>query len=112
MDITPVNIQAHLRVLGPPAPEIQRRPEIDPVAAGTEADESKSFGRLMAEQINKVNGQMAEADAAVADLAMGRSEDVHGTMIAMQKANLSFRMLIEVRNKAIRAYEELMRMQA
>ncbi len=107
MEISPINVSNHLRVLGPQA--AGARPEVEPLGAPAKGP---GFSQLLAEQIDKVNTQMVGADQAAGALVSGQSEDVHGTLIAMQKANLSFRMLVEVRNKAIRAYEELMRIQA
>ena len=44
-------------------------------------------------------------------MATGRSHNIHETMIALDKADVSFRMLTKVRNKAVEAYQEIMRMQ-
>ncbi|OPZ06403.1 MAG: Flagellar hook-basal body complex protein FliE [candidate division BRC1 bacterium ADurb.BinA292] len=71
-----------------------------------------SFKDELTRSLEAVNNQMLEADRKTEALVSGQSGDLHGTIIAMQKADLSFRMLVEVRNKAIRAYEEVMRMQA
>ncbi|MEN6625615.1 MAG: flagellar hook-basal body complex protein FliE [Candidatus Sumerlaeia bacterium] len=75
-------------------------------------DQGSEFGAMVSEEINKVNDQLLTTDKAVSDLATGQSENLHGALISMQKANLSFKMLVEVRNKALSAYDELMRMQA
>ncbi len=77
-----------------------------------EGAKKPEFESLAAQQIDKLNTEMLAADKAVSDLASGKSENIHGALIEMQKANLSFKMLVEVRNKALSAYEELMRMQA
>lgn len=82
------------------------RTDLDPVGS-----EGVGFKDLLAEEISKVNEQMLHADRAMSDLVAGRSGNVHETMIAMQKANVSFRMLLQVRNKVIKAYEEVMRTQ-
>jgi len=49
---------------------------------------------------------------AQVELATGRNGNIHETLLAMSKADISFRMLTEVRNKVISAYQEVMRMQA
>ncbi|MCL5270421.1 MAG: flagellar hook-basal body complex protein FliE [bacterium] len=88
----------------------------DAIGRTEEADESaaagdKSFSQSVTESIDKVNHLMNESDRMVEDLATGRSANVHGTLIALQKADISFRMLLEVRSKVLKAYEEVMRMQ-
>lgn len=74
--------------------------------------EEKSFKEFLSESISKVNGQMVTADQKIDDLATGRSGDIHTTMIEMQKADIAFKTLLEVRNKISRSYEDVMRMQA
>lgn len=112
MAIDPIGVQNQMRsmMIGP----LEARTELPglPRAGSTAATGEPSFADMVTHEIEKVNTQMVKADASVADLAAGRSGDVHGTMIELQKANLSFKMLVEVRNKALRAYEEIMRMQA
>lgn len=78
---------------------------------GATAASGESFGELVAGEIDKVNQAMNESDELIEGLATGKSSDVHGTMIAMQKADLSFKMLLAVRNKVLSAYEEVMRTQ-
>jgi flagellar hook-basal body complex protein FliE len=46
------------------------------------------------------------------ELSTGRNGNIHETLLAMSKADVSFRMLTEVRNKIVSAYQEVMRMQA
>jgi flagellar hook-basal body complex protein FliE len=69
-----------------------------------------SFQDYLSEQINSVNDTIVQADKRVADVATGRSRNLHEMMIALNKADLSLKMLTQVRNKAIDAYQELMRM--
>jgi flagellar hook-basal body complex protein FliE len=69
-----------------------------------------SFSDYLTEQINHVNSVVATADQRVADVSTGRSQNLHEMMIALNKAELSMRMLTQVRNKAVEAYQELMRM--
>ncbi len=69
-----------------------------------------SFGKLVGEAINDVNRQMNEAGKAVEALTTGTSKDIHGTMIAMEKASISFQLISQIRNKIIDAYKEVQRM--
>ncbi|MDX1762859.1 MAG: flagellar hook-basal body complex protein FliE [bacterium] len=70
-----------------------------------------SFARFLEESIEQVNGLQKEATLSVEALATGTGENIHETMIALEKAELSFKMMMQVRNKIIKAYEEVMRMQ-
>jgi flagellar hook-basal body complex protein FliE len=70
-----------------------------------------SFGDMLKESINKVNALEKDANTEVEKLAKMENKDIHNTMIAIEKADLSFQMLMQVRNKIINAYEEIMRMQ-
>ena len=71
----------------------------------------KSFGAFLEGSISEVNKLQQEADLAIKDLASGNEVDIHNTMIAMEKAEVSFKLMMQVRNKIINAYEEVMRMQ-
>ena len=75
------------------------------------ANEPTSFGHLLKESIDAVDKMQEEGDQAAQKLLAGESQDIHGTMIAMQKASISMNLMIEVRNKVISAYEEIKRMQ-
>lgn len=93
------------------------KPEIAPLSppaqpGKAEAAEGPSFKEMLTESIDKVNGLMNESDQSIDDLATGKSANVHHTLIALQKADISFRMLLDVRNKVMSAYQEVMRMQA
>lgn len=70
----------------------------------------KPFEDFLKAQIEGVNSLQKEADTAVAAMATGHSGNLHETMIALDKADVSFRMLTKVRNKVIDAYHEVMRM--
>ena len=71
----------------------------------------EGFGNFLKGAVGEVNQLHHEADQAVEALAAGRSQDVHNTMIALQKADVSFQLLMQIRNKVVSAYETVMRMQ-
>ncbi len=75
------------------------------------ADAKKDFAGWLSDKLGKVDRIQKQADAAARDLIVGRSQDLHETMLSIQKAEISFRLLMEVRNKLISAYEEIQRMQ-
>jgi len=70
-----------------------------------------SFGTALETAIGEVKQFREEADQAVRNLALGKEENIHHTMIALEKAEVSFRLMMQVRNKIVAAYEEIMRMQ-
>jgi len=71
----------------------------------------KSFTEFLASHLEDVNNTQIEADEAVAAVASGRSHNIHEMMIALDRADVSFRLTTKVRNKAVEAYQEIMRMQ-
>lgn len=71
-----------------------------------------SFADRVRDLVAETDQQNRVAESMATDFAEGRSNDIHGTMIAMQKADITFRLLANVRNRAIDAYHEIMRMGA
>ena len=70
-----------------------------------------SFGDVLKEAISEVNQLSNAADSAIQkQLASGESTDLHATMIALEKAEVSFQLMMQIRNKILKAYEEIMRM--
>ncbi|HEX2964673.1 MAG TPA: flagellar hook-basal body complex protein FliE [Syntrophorhabdaceae bacterium] len=70
-----------------------------------------SFGDVLKDSIKKVGELEKEADQEVQKLTTMQTGDVVNTMMAIEKADISFQMMMQVRNKIISAYEEIMRMQ-
>ena len=69
------------------------------------------FKQFLKDSLKRVNEIQKEADLAIQKLAIGKTENIHETMIAIEKAELSFQLMMQIRNKIIEAYNELMRMQ-
>ena len=69
-----------------------------------------SFSEALKEAIQEVNKIQLEAGEAVSDYFKGENKDLHQTMISMEKASVSFEMMMQVRNKIVTAYEEIKRM--
>jgi flagellar hook-basal body complex protein FliE len=80
-------------------------PPTAPDQGGT--GEGPSFKDMLLNQINEVNRLQKDATEAMEDLAAGRRNDVESVIIATQKADTAFRMLLQVRNKVMDAYEEV-----
>ena len=76
-----------------------------------QSQNSTSFGDMLAQSLQEVNRLHAAADEAVENLAAGKQKNIHETMIALEKADVAFQLLMQVRNKIVSAYETIMRMQ-
>lgn len=79
--------------------------------AGAGAAGADTFSSVLKESIDKVSRLQGEADNAIQGLANGSVNNIHDTMIAVEKANLSFNLMLQVKNKLQTAYEEVMRTQ-
>jgi flagellar hook-basal body complex protein FliE len=79
----------------------------------TQTTPSKESGFLdmLKEGIGEVNQQLKASEKASMDLVSGRSSNIHETMLAVSRAELGFNMMVQLRNKALEAYQEVMRMQ-
>jgi len=77
-----------------------------PHRAKPESD-GPSFKDMLKQQIDEVNELQADARAAVEDLSSGRRDDLEGVILATQRAETAFRLLLQVRNKVMDAYEEV-----
>lgn len=67
-------------------------------------------GKFFKELVGKVNDMSQQSDQAVQKLVTGENRNLHETMIAVEKASVSFLFMSQVRNKALEAYQEIMRM--
>jgi flagellar hook-basal body complex protein FliE len=70
----------------------------------------KKIATSFQQMFDEVNRDKLHADKMVTEMVAGRNKDIAGTVIAMEKADVSTRMLMAVRNKIVNAYEEIMRM--
>lgn len=78
---------------------------------GTPDSSGVSFGDFLQNAISEVNNLQKTSEAANIQLAAGENIDLHTVMIAGEKANLALQLTVQVRNKVIEAYQEVMRMQ-
>ena len=76
-----------------------------------ESGETKSFGDFLADSISKVNGLQQDANVSMQRLASGDSQNLHETLLAVERADIALRQMNQVRNKVIDAYKEIMKMQ-
>lgn len=80
-------------------------------AGVAELQDGKSFGQFLTDALSDVNKLQSNADKASLDLAAGKVQDVSQAVIAAEKASISLQLTMQVRNKVIDAYQEIMRMQ-
>ncbi|MCP4748704.1 MAG: flagellar hook-basal body complex protein FliE [Desulfobacteraceae bacterium] len=73
--------------------------------------DKESFGYWLEKSFTAVNEMQQEASHAATNLMSGKNKDIHGTMIAIQKADVAMNLMLEIRNKVISAYDEIKRMQ-
>ena len=71
----------------------------------------EGFGDLLARTIEETNQKQLAGDVASDRLQIGDAKHLHEAMIAIEQADISLRMLVQMRNKVQQAYEEIMRMQ-
>lgn len=72
--------------------------------------EDSTFGNLLMEKIQKVDAAQIQADQAVTEFSTGKGRNLHEAVLAMEMADTSLRLMVTVRNKALEAYQEIMRM--
>jgi flagellar hook-basal body complex protein FliE len=96
--------------IGPLNPNMQL-PEIPKLRKLDEPEKSDGFGQVLRDAIDTTNGLQKQSSQEIQKLMSGETQDLHETMIAMQKADVSFQMMMAVRNKVVQAYQEIMRMQ-
>jgi len=71
----------------------------------------KSFKSTINSFLTDVNNLLNDSGKQVQDLAAGKVDNIHDVMIAAEKANISLELVVEIRNKLLEAYQEMMRMQ-
>jgi flagellar hook-basal body complex protein FliE len=70
-----------------------------------------SFDAVLEDSLRQVQQLQHDADRAITALASGGATSLHETMLAVEQADLSFRLMMQVRNKIVEAYQEVLRMQ-
>ena len=80
-----------------------------PQSESTQA--GRSFSDFLGEMTHEVNAKQASASEAVQGVLNGQNVPLHHAMLAIEEASVSFQLMVEVRNKLLESYQELMRMQ-
>ena len=89
----------------------QLSPGIFPQPVAASATAPGGFEKMVTGLVSDVAAKQAAAGDSVSGLLSGQNVSLHQTMIAMEEASISFQLMVEVRNKLLESYQELMRMQ-
>ena len=95
-----------------PLNELQEIPSaFTPPPAAPGSASASSFDNVLGHLVSEVSAKQSAAGDAVGALLSGQNVSLHQAMIAMEEASVSFQLMVEVRNKLLESYQELMRMQ-
>ena len=84
---------------------------IGPITVGKNAGTSKTgFADHLTEFLKKANFEMARSEQMSADFAAGKNNNIHETILAAERAVITFKMVGAIRNRLLEAYQETMRM--
>lgn len=97
--------------VAPEAPALRAMEAEGLKSTNAPGDAGKGFGQMLSESIEKVNDMQVQADHSIKELAAGRTKNIHETMLSIEKADTSLKLMMQVRNKVLDAYKEIMRMQ-
>ena len=79
--------------------------------SNTDTKGKVSFADVLKNKVQEINKLQLDADTAISKVELENSGSIHEAMIALEKASISFRTMMQVRNKILEAYQEVMRMQ-
>ncbi len=88
-----------------------RNDKINAEAVGNPNEYVKSFSQTLKDAVNNVNDLQVKSNVEMEKLATGQTKNISEVMIASEKASIAFKLLMQVRNKVIAAYQDVMRMQ-
>lgn len=91
--------------------KVERSPKETLSPGGPSASGETSFADTLQQAISNVNKLQVDADKASQNLATGKTDNIADVMIAAEKADVALKVMVQVRNKIIDAYQEIMRMQ-
>ena len=91
-------------------PQLLSVDSIAPVTPGSQ-NKSVDFGALLSSAITQVEAQRTDADQSIQRFLSGQGEELHNVAIATQRADIAFDLGMQIRNKIVSAYQEIMKMQ-
>lgn len=74
-------------------------------------EKNVNFKDMLMDAFTEVSGLERESDKITSDFIAGKTDEIHSVLIAAEKASISLDLIVEIRNKVIEAYNEIMRMQ-
>jgi flagellar hook-basal body complex protein FliE len=77
----------------------------------TNAEAPSGFTQIFEQGLGQLNADMKAAEVALSDLSSGKATELHDVMISLEKARIGVQTFIQVRNKLLESYQDLMRMQ-
>ena len=83
-------------------------PSLEPAGAG---QANGAFGHMVSSGLSAVNGQLLNTQTDLQQLAMGAAPSLHRVMMDLEETRLSFQLLVQVRNRLLEAYQDVMKMQ-
>jgi flagellar hook-basal body complex protein FliE len=86
-------------------------PFSSPTLPSTGSGQASSFGEVLSGAIGEVESARSNAATSVEQFLAGNGDDLHTTVLATQRAELEFEMFMQVRNKVVSAYQEIMKLQ-
>jgi len=105
-------------------PPVAALPAVDPVAAaasaamgpangvaGANATPGVGFGQMVTQGLEQVNGALLDSQVDMQRLAAGEVGNLHQVMLRMEQSRLSFQLMLQVRNRLLESYQDVMRMQ-
>jgi len=101
-------------------PPVAALPAIDPVAAAarsvaqtasTSATPGAGFGQMVSQGLEQVNNTLLDSQVDMQRLAAGEVGNLHQVMLRMEQSRLSFQLMLQVRNRLLESYQDVMRMQ-
>lgn len=97
--------------VGSVASEFQTNPLSEAISNQQPAQIDKTFSDWLVDQAESLNQKAMASEAAVAGVAGGKVENLHQIILGMEKAKQSFELAVQVRNKLLEGYQEILRMQ-
>ncbi|SRR6266567_2738799 len=84
--------------------------DLTSITAPKATEQTDGFGQVLREAVTQIDQAQGQAQDKIGEVLKGNGGDVHSAMIAVEKADLSFQMMLQVRNKIVAAYQEISRM--
>jgi flagellar hook-basal body complex protein FliE len=95
----------------PGLPNFPTAPTSPTAPTGIDDGAGGGFGSVLHQAIDKVSELGDSSDKQVGELVEGKRQDIHNVMIAVEKADVAFQLMMQVRNKIVNAYQEVSKLQ-